>query len=237
MTDPYDDTGENGSARPPSGESSIPLESGHSDAAPSSSPPIALPPAQPSVPSAPPMQPTDVVAESVPTSWPTVLGILAIVFGGFGVLGGAWGVVAPFVAGRITEMSPSMPAQLTQQLDAWSGWTTAFSIMSLMAGGLLLFGGISLVRRRHRAAPALFVWSIIKIVLILANVGLQLAVQSQVMGQALSQLPTLPGGGTIMMTSVIIGVGCGLIFQLAWPVFLLIWFRRRVIKEEVAIWK
>jgi len=221
MTDHSDDPRENGSHRPPEDEASVPLEGGHTDSAPSS----------------PPMQPTDVVAESVPSSWPTVLGILAIVFGGFGVLSGAWAVVSPFAAGRLARMSPSMQAQLTQQLDAWSGWTTAFSFMFLMAGGLLLFGGISLVQRRHRAASALFIWSILKIVLILANLGVQLAVQSQVLGRVATQLQTVAGGRTIMVSSLAFGLACNLVFQLAGSIFLLVWFRRCVNKKEVAIWK
>ena len=237
MTDHSDDPRENGSPQSPDDDSSMPVESGPTDSAPSAPPPPGLPSAPQSEPSAPPMQPTDVVPGSVPTSWPTVLGILAIVFGGFGILGGVWGFVYPLVAGRFAEMFPPVQAQLMQQLDEWSGWTTAMSIISLMVASLLLFGGMSLVKRRHRAAPILFIWSILKTVLVFGGVGLQLSMQTQIMDQATAQLQTVPGGKAIMVGSVAIGLACGLIFQLAGPVFLLVWFRRRAIKEEVATWR
>ncbi|MCH7995773.1 MAG: hypothetical protein IIB57_15200 [Planctomycetes bacterium] len=228
MTDHSDDPRENGSPQSPEDDSSMPVESGHTDSAPS---------APQSEPSAPPMQPTDVVPGSVPTSWPTVLGILAIVFGGFGILGGVWGVVYPFVAGRLADMIPQMQAQLALQLEAWSGWSTVISIISFLAAGFLIFGGVSMVKRRRRATSILFIWSILKIVLIFAGVGVQLAVQSQVMDQVTAQLPTVPGGKAIMVGSVAVGLACGLIFQLAGPIFLLVWFRRGAIKEEVATWR
>ena len=237
MTDQSDETRENGSPRAQEDKSAMPIESLHTDAAPSAPPPAALPAASTSEPSTPPTRPTEMVPGSVPTSWPTVVGILAIVFGGFGILGGVWGVVSPFVVDRFAEMIPSMQEQLMQQLDAWSGWTRAMSITSFLFAGLLLFGGISLVKKRHRAAPILFIWSILKTVLIFAGVGLQLSIQTQTMDQLTTQLSSVPGGRAIMVGSVAIGLACGLIFQLAGPVFLLVWFRRRVIKEEVATWR
>ncbi|MCH9035365.1 MAG: hypothetical protein IID42_12830, partial [Planctomycetes bacterium] len=92
-------------------------------------------------------------------------------------------------------------------------------------------------KRRHRAASILFIWSILKTVLVFGGVGLQLSMQTQIMDQATAQLQTVPGGKAIMVGSVAIGLACGLIFQLAGPVFLLVWFRRRAIKEEVATWR
>ena len=95
MTDQSDDMRENGSPWSQRYESSKPSENRPANQLPSTPPPTASPAASPSEPSTPPMQPTDVVTGSMTTAWPTVLGILAIVFGGFGVLGGVWGVVAP----------------------------------------------------------------------------------------------------------------------------------------------
>ena len=126
---------------------------------------------------------------------------------------------------------------MVQQLDEWSGWRTAMSLILALAAGLLLLGGMSLVRRGHRAASILFIWSILKILLLFANVSLQLALQSQVMDQAATELQPVPGGRAILFGSMAVGLSCGLIFALAGPIFLLVWFRRRVIKEEVATWK
>ena len=140
----------------------------------------------------------------------------------------------PFVAVRFAEMFPPLQAQVTEQLDAWSGWSTAISISLFLAAGLLLFGGILLIKRRHRAASILFIWSILKIVLLFANLGLQLGIQPQAMDQAAAQLQTLPGGRAAMFGGVAIGLACSAIFLLAGPVFVLVWFRRSVIKEEVA---
>lgn len=237
MTDHSDDPRENGSPPPKEDESSMPIESPHRDAAPSAPPPVALPAASPSAASTPPMQPTGMVTGSVPTSWPTVVGILAIVFGGFGVLISAWGAVYPFVVERFAETFPPTQAQMIQQFDGWSGWSQAIAILSFLLAGLLIFGGISVVKRRHRAVSVLFIWSMLKIVLIFASVGVQLSLQGQVLDQAVAQLQPVPGGRAIMVSSMRGTIACSAIFQLAGPVFLLVWFRRRVIKEEVATWK
>lgn len=236
MTDRSDDIEENGSPRHQEDESSVQRETFSTDAAPSIPQPMAVPAAPLSLPSTPPMQPGEVVPGSVASAWPTVLGILAIVFGGFGVLGGAWGVVLPFVADRLADIAPQMQPHVTLQREAWTGWRMVISISSILAASLLLFGGISLVRRRHRAASLLFIWSVVKVVLILAGVGLQFAIQPQAIDQAAAQLPNLPGGRGLLYGGVAVGIACGLIFQLAGPVFLLVWFRRGVIKEEVATW-
>ena len=64
MTDHSDDPREKGSPQPREGESSKPIESRDTDAAPSAPPPVALPAASPYAASTPPMQPTAVVTGS-----------------------------------------------------------------------------------------------------------------------------------------------------------------------------
>ena len=149
-------------------------------------------------------------------------------------------MVAGLVAGLIIHLATRRRRRENEVLLITLGVlfaSTAIATISFLLAGLLLFGGISLVKKRHRAAPILFIWSILKTVLVFASIGLQLSMQTQVMDQAAAQLQTVPGGRAIMGVSIVVGLAGGLIFALAGPIFLLVWFRRGVIKEEVATWK
>lgn len=234
MTDHSDDPKEVGSPPPKEDESSKSIENADTVAVPSARPPVARPASALSV---PPMVPTEMVNDSVPSSWPTVVGILAIGFGCFDLLACACVLVYPFVTDRLEEMARHVPVQVTIEPFTWTGWDTAIAITSFTCVGLLLFGGISLVRRRRRAATTLLVWSILKIVLVLAGAGVQFAVQTPVVNQPATQQPSVPSGMTIAVGCGALGPVGGAIFDLAGPVFVLVWFRRSVIKNEVVKWR
>lgn len=236
MTDQFDETRENGSPWSQGCESSKPSENRPADQVPIAQPPQALSTASSHVASTPPMQPGEVAPGAMTSAWPTVVGILAIILGGFGVLGGVWGVVYPIVVGSLADAMPQMQAQMELQLGEWSGRLQAVSFVMSLVAGLLLYGGILLAKRRSRAASILFSWSIIKIVLSFAYLGLQVTMQAQVVDQTAAQLQTVPGGRTMMVGAVAFGLVFSGIFMLTGPVFLLIWFRRGVIKQEVATW-
>lgn len=237
MTDHSDDPREVGSPRPQEDESSKPIESPDTDAAASAPPPMARPVSPLSPPHVPPMLPTEVAKDSVPSAWPTVVGILAIVFGCFGFLACSWVLVYPFVTDQLEDMAQQIPMQVTIEPFTATVWTTAISITWFMCSGLLLFGGISLVRRRRRAAATLLVWAILEIVLILASAGVESAAQTPVVDQATTQQPTVPREITITVGCGALGPYGGIIFDLAVPVFVLVWFRRSAIKKEVAAWR
>lgn len=66
---------------------------------PSASPPDDVPGTE--RPAAPPTSPGNVTALKPASVWPMVVGVIAVVLGGFGILGGIWGIVAPLIMGRL----------------------------------------------------------------------------------------------------------------------------------------
>lgn len=197
---------------------------------------VPTPPAPPVAGVVPPMQPSAVVGEAVPSAWPTVLGVLAIILGSLWILGGVWAIVAPIVLrGAFGDF---MDQQITWYSigGAWRLGLLSVAVLSLATAVLLLIGGIKLARRKPGAATLLAVWSIAMIVLTCANTGMQYALQDEYLKQIAAQTQGVPGGRTVIKTSMTIGLSCGALIGFSGPVFVLWWFRRRVIREEVATW-
>ncbi len=132
------------------------------------------PPAAPPTSAGPLLQVKDTV-------WPKVLGIIAIVFAAFGIIGGCMGAFAYPLTEAMYKMMPQQAAQETQlaNMKQWMGWMIA-------------------------------------------------------MAQAQGSAPAMPVA--FQQTMILFGSALGLIWGWALPVFLIIWFRRQVIKNEVATW-
>jgi len=127
---------------------------------------------------APPRTPTTYPAPAEPTSWPKVLGIICIVFGGLGILGGVWGVIFPlFNEWLVSRMPPDRQAAMEAAANA-NPYPVGTSLVMLAIAALLLAGGIGLVRRRGRAIGLLRVWAVVRILWVIVStfsVGLRAA--------------------------------------------------------------
>jgi hypothetical protein len=154
---------------------------------------------------------TAMVAEGeVPaTTWPIVLGVIGIVWGGLGTVGNAFDVA--ITAAHYEDMT--------------SGFRIGISIIALLISLTLTGGSILLIQRKPRAEYLLRMWARICIALFLVIavpiVGLLIA------GGA---------GAWEWLIVVAIGLVAGVI-ALTWPIFLLIWFRRETIRREVDAWE
>lgn len=188
------------------------------------------------VPLTPPTAPG--VAEAPKSVWPTVLGIVCIVFGVGGLLMGLWGVVAPFLFSQFAEaMTMDIAPEELEAMRAQMFSGLAISALGLPVAALLLASGIGLVRRRPGAVRLLQWWAGLKIVYtlvaMLAGIWLQ---QEQIQAQMRAQGPNGPPEAfilAIMIVSLVVGIAWGW----ALPAFVLAWFARRPIREEVATWR
>jgi hypothetical protein len=185
----------------------------------------------PAHPFTPPTDLDDIDRPEMRSSWPTAIGTIAIVFGALGALGWLYSGASPFLfkwfGGTFDENEPGMKAAL-----AWQTWSVLLSLLAAALAVLLLVVGVRLVRRRRRALRAGIGWAILRMLLAVAHA----AVFSQMAQQQFAEMQNDPN---IAPMRNIVGPATA-IFWIVWgcalPIFLLIWFGRRKIKDEVTTW-
>ena len=197
---------------------------------------------EPSVPVAPPTSPGPLPAPPHQSAWPTVIGIIAVIFGALGLLGGCMGIGGALVMPLLAEWMESMPGTKGQAagmeaMGEWTGWMVGDAILGGVLAALLLVAGIRLLQRRFSCRKLCFTWAIPKIPYVIASTVLGYFVQ-QANLEALKNDPNSPVAamGGLMDALGVFGTVFGLVLGLAPPVFVLIWFSRGAIKAEVATW-
>lgn len=185
-----------------------------------------------------------------PTTWPMVIGVIAIVIGGIGILSnGCGGLLGPLIQSQMAGMfpqgsNPMLDIQVT--IGKKYLWFQIGNALTLTALGILLIAaGVGIIRRRSWARRSALAWAWLRIVVCIpaSYVGYMIAMETM---QALANAsnsgaagaPPMPGG-FMMLFQVFgaVGVVIGTAMVCACPVFTLIWFNRRTIRVEVAQWK
>jgi hypothetical protein len=166
-------------------------------------------------------------------SWPKVIGIISIVLGALSVLGGAWGVIAPFLmSGFVAATGQS---GVTAVMEKWRWWTVTDSACK---GGFALFlilGGCLLSARRRSGASLLQLWAVLRIALgIMACVMSWQMMQDQIAANS-SQGSRAPPAA-MMAPMILFGVVFGLLWSLAYPVFLLVFLRLAGPRRTMSEW-
>ena len=192
----------------------------------------------------PPTHPFAPPASPSRSAWPTVLGIIAIVFGALSVLGGCWGVVSPFVFKKLIDAIPetaagdlgeaTIPFEITAD---WQGWIIAGSLLTTGLAVLLLIAGIGLLKRRRWGVDAAWWWVVLKMIFVVVNAAVAYQMQQDIyaaLGEQQANMPGLSAG--FYQLGAIAGVTFAVVWGWALPVFVMIWFSRRVIREEVNEW-
>lgn len=192
-------------------------------------------PTDPTGPAAPPTVRGAQPAAPRPSSWPTVLGVIAIVLGALAVVGAVWQLVMPFVLGTFLD---SLSAGQTADPFAIqrNPWMLVIQVIGLILAGVLIAIGVMLLQRRRRARRLGLAWAGIDIIHVFVGVGTGYLLQQAQWAQQQQS-----GTGTAAIDSseqigALIGLGIGLIFGCALPVFMLIWLKRPKIKDEMMQW-
>jgi hypothetical protein len=192
------------------------------DHRPASEPPITPPHSPlttPPVRTAPPTEP-GAVAATIPT-WPPAIGVLAIVFGGLGLVSSAATPAMFLIMGAVggTSSSPAMTP------IGWAVWA-----VSLPLAAWHLVAGILTVRRRRSGPTQLVWWAVANSVA--AIVGFALA--------GMNMTATAPTGASApppgMEWMTLVTVGISLAFSLIWPVFLVVFLNRPARKAHWKAW-
>lgn len=186
-------------------------------------------------PSAPPTRPGANAVPDAVSAWPTVIGIIATIFGAGGLLLSVWGMASPFLMDRwMTGMQDPRMSQM-MSVPQWRTYTVVSSALSLGAAALLLGAGIGILQRRRWASRTSTTWAIVKMAVVLVGTALGYMTMQAQLGAMNAAAPTsMPAGVT---TGMVAGGMCfGIVWGWALPIFVLIWFSRSRIKAEVATW-
>ncbi len=196
-------------------------------------------------PPTPMTSPTDAGAiPPKPSSWPMVLGIIAIILGLLATLQGCMGLGWPALAALFTSALPEEQARMMDATKSLAPQMMILAGLTMAIAIVLLIGGIGLTKRSPRSPKTCRIWAGLKMLLVIYSsiVGyLVQQAQMEAMQRMLEEDPNtagmMPGFfGTLM---AIIGPVI-FVFAIVWgwalPIFMLIWFSRRKIKAEVAQW-
>jgi len=171
-----------------------------------------------------------------------VLGTIAIVFGLCGALQGLCGVASVFAMGPITQMlgkftpatagGPTLESTLavTQKFAAWA---IASNIFAVLVAVLLIVGGARLIKRRAKCRGTILLWGGLKF--LVAVVAVVLGYLSMQEHASLASGPSAPGSA-MMQGVAMFSLAFSFLWLLALPVFMVVWFSRPRIRDEVAGW-
>lgn len=187
----------------------------------------------------PPIEPGALGTSQLPSAWPRVIGIVTIVLASFSALGGIWALLMPFIMEALqASLSPAQRAQMATSMDQPASALISMAFYLVLAGALLVIG-IGLVQRRQWSVRFCRYWSIAKILVVIGTSLIWFVAYPENM-QKMQNMQQASGTSGMPAWSYeaigIVGLSFGLIWGCALPAFFLIWFGRRKIKREVAVW-
>ena len=179
-----------------------------------------MPPAT-TPPLTPPTEPDPNAVAKRNIVWPTVIGIVAIVLAGMGMLAYSIGLIVWAIMGSY-HWSPE------PQVEVNNAFTLTLSAIHILLAIVLLFCGIALLRRRRAGVRWLMIWSWLRIVHGLlqgvAQGWMQLQMFEQMNDASTVTFAPAMAVGTAIFTAL---------WASALPVFFLIWFTRKRIRRDV----
>ena len=165
--------------------------------------------------------------------WPTVVGIIGIIYASLGLFGTFCGLAFLFVLPSYADwfQSIGMSEQEVQEMQTAmppATWSVFASVVGLALVILLFVGAVRLLRRQASGARlcALWSWMIIPWTIIATVITLVFHFN----------VPEPSGGRWEQIGTAIIGA-IGTVIGLVLPVFMVIWFSRPTIKSQVAQWR
>lgn len=191
----------------------------------------------PQAPAAPPRERTLFTPVPSPPNWPTVLGVLAIIFGTLGALGGCMGAMSLLffqpLGQAVAQHQQPNPFEF---VDAWMGWIIGLSIATVVVAALLATGGIGLVRRSAWSRGVILAWVAVKMLFVVVQVLVNHEMQKDEFA-ALAESGVNASGAQWFLAAIgVAGVVIGILWGWALPVFMLIWFSRAKVKAQVNGW-
>ena len=176
-------------------------------------------------------------------AWNKVIGIMGIVFGTLALL---QMITAPLMMGftrRTMEASVTDEAKLEEYMAALTSLSVTSSIVLGLIAALLVIGGILLLKKSKIAPMLLMSWAVLKVAagafFNYKNYHLmqtQFELLSGDMGTSEMGAAEAEIFNNVTQISATIGLVGGMIWLMAFPIFILVWFNRRKVKQDIAGW-
>ena len=165
-------------------------------------------------------------------AWPRVIGTIGIVLGVLiflDQLDDLWtqSMWTEEDWGRF--FSPDLAA-LTAAALRPTGWRLASTLIEMGLGVLLVVGSVGLHRRRRSGIALCRAWAWVAVAWALAEIGWAVWLLSRYAGDVRD------ASIGSWQVAVALGLGLALVLLLAFPLFLLAWFGRPAVQDEVASW-
>jgi len=175
--------------------------------------------------------------------WPTVIGIICIVYGSLDALRFcACGTIEPWLLNGPFDPSAAWTPGHGAKILAMGQLARIMLLLNTLAGvaGLaLVAGGIGLLTRKQWGALLCRGWIIVKVVFVLgASVMQVLVIRAEIDGLPTDPHPRLDAPEAVQIGVVLacFGLAFGLWWRLVLPVILYECFSRRDVKEEIVRW-
>lgn len=164
--------------------------------------------------------------------WPVIFGIVGILSAGISLLGGGCNMLLP-----ANILGGKAPASLIPDVvSSLRPWNRLLDIGGLALAGVLLVASIGLLRRRAWSVRVAVYWAAVKSVFAAGDTVVATITFWRALPWLQRQLPA--GSLTPRLVGVLLAgvISISLILGLSTPVFVLLWFRRAKIRQEVATW-
>jgi len=153
-----------------------------------------------------------------PSTWPTVIGIISIILASLGLL------CTPLLT-VVNAVNPGTQKVYEYLPDWYRTWEIVGMFGGIVFAVVLLIGGITLLKRRPVGRTLHLVYAVVSFAAAAVNVVIFATIIAKTAGMPTPMRAGLIGGG--------VGGTCG---GLIYPIFLLIWFLRARIAQEVRTW-
>lgn len=164
-------------------------------------------------------------------SWPTIIGLVAAVYGVFGLLDGTRGLTSQMVVIDPAESLPAGTGMMEEiQSPAMNMWFSGGTIISLGLAILLIGGGIQVLRRQRNGVPCVKIWAMINVVLtflgvVIVTVNHRDQFEAMVAFVGMKAVVRI---GYFLLLSILVGGGV--------PVFMLVWFSLARVRRDIVGW-
>lgn len=169
------------------------------------------------------VEPLDAQIELAPTSWPKVVGILSMVWGGLGLTCLACGIGGILIGPAL--MPPELKEGPLPPNMRMAPWQAGMFVVGFGLSVLLIVAGVQAMRRNMAGRTLHMIWASCSLLLTFVNIyfGWRQVIEVE---QWVRDNPTSPFAKGPQLSrganmALVIGLNC---IGLIWPVFLLIWF-------------
>ena len=172
------------------------------------------------------------------TTWPKTLGIVSIIFGVLGVAKGLISIAGmPLLVNKLAETEAYKEFLNSPLVQTWKTTNYAYAVLAMVLGVLMLACGIGLVRRRTWSVKGLVGWAGLKVIIEAAFMVLNYLMYVKVSRAIQQGLMETEGVPPVFRTWSVNGIVLSMAISCGLAAFVLIWFARREIREEIAGWR